>query len=110
MAADLSLGFTSVDTPLGELTIVATDRGIVAAGFPADRGSFLAQVEERLGARAARAERALTAAREDASAYFARTARAFGVAGGLGGAGARGAPAHAVHARGLPSDDRRPVR
>ena len=75
MASDLSLGFTSVGTPLGELTIVASDVGIVASGFPADRGSFLAQVEERLGARAARAERALTAAREDARAYFARTAR-----------------------------------
>ena len=49
MAPDLSLGFTSVPTPLGELTIVATDLGIVASGFPEDRGSFLAQVEERLG-------------------------------------------------------------
>jgi len=77
MAPDLSLGFTSVATPLGELTIVATDVGIVASGFPADRGSFLAQVEERLGARAARAERALTAAREDARAYFSRSGRAF---------------------------------
>jgi methylated-DNA-[protein]-cysteine S-methyltransferase len=79
MASDLSLGFTSVATPLGELTIVATNVGIVASGFAADRGSFLAQVEERLGARAARAERALTAAREDARAYFARTARVFSV-------------------------------
>ncbi|TMM23225.1 MAG: cysteine methyltransferase, partial [Actinobacteria bacterium] len=63
MAPDLSLGFTSVPTPLGELTIVATDVGIVASGFPEDRGSFLAQVEERLGGRAAGAERALAAAR-----------------------------------------------
>jgi len=87
MASDLSLGFTSVATPLGELTIVATDEGIVASGFPADRGSFLAQVEERLGARAARAERALTAAREDVRAYFARTARVFGVPADLRSAG-----------------------
>src|SRR2546428_3950816 len=79
MAPDLSFGFTSVRTPLGELTILATDVGIVASGFPADRGSFLAQLEERLGGRAARAERALAAAREDARAYFARSVRSFRV-------------------------------
>jgi hypothetical protein len=89
MAPDLSLAFTSVPTPLGELTIVATDVGIVASGFPADRGSFLAQVEERLGGRAARAERALAAAREDARAYFARSIRAFGVPADLGSSRAR---------------------
>jgi len=87
MASDLSLGFTSVATPLGELTIVATDEGIVASGFPADRGSFLAQVEERLGARAARAERALPGAGADVRAYFARTARVFGVPADLRSAG-----------------------
>src|SRR5438874_1802049 len=87
MASDLSLSFTSVPTPLGELTIVATDVGIVASGFPADRGSFLAQVEERLGGRAARAERALAAAREDARAYFAQSVRAFGVPADLRSAG-----------------------
>ena len=79
MAPDLSLGFTSIPTPLGELTIVATDAGIVASGFPTDRSSFLAQVEERVEARAARADRALAAAREDARAYFARSVRTFGV-------------------------------
>ena len=87
MATDLSLGFTSLPTPLGELTIVAADVGIVASGFPADRGSFLAQVEERLGGRAARAERALAAAREDARAYFARSDRAFKVPADLRSAG-----------------------
>ena len=87
MASDLNLAFTSVPTPLGELTIVATDVGVVASGFPADRGSFLAQVEERLGRRAARAERALAAAREDARAYFARSDRAFRVPADLRSAG-----------------------
>src|SRR5438128_3881381 len=96
MAPDLSLGFTSIPTPLGELTIVATDVGIIASGFPADRGSFLAQVEERLGGRAARAERALAAAREDARAYFARTVRALGVPADLRSAGTP--PTRAVYA------------
>jgi methylated-DNA-[protein]-cysteine S-methyltransferase len=72
MAADLS--YTSVATPLGDLTIVASEAGIVATGFGGERET-LAEVERRFETDTRRRDRALAAARKEAQAYFGRTVR-----------------------------------
>jgi len=77
VAADLRLRYTSVRTPLGELTIVASQRGIVAAELTDDRSGFLARAEDRSGARAVRDATGLSAARDEVRAYFDGTLRRF---------------------------------
>jgi methylated-DNA-[protein]-cysteine S-methyltransferase len=78
VAADLTLHHTSVRTPLGEFTIVASDVGIVATDFAEDRAGFLAWVEDRFGARVVRAPSGtLASARNEARAYFVGKVRTF---------------------------------
>ena len=71
MAADLRLRHASVATPLGELTIVVSDDGIVATDIADDRSAFLASVEERHETRAVRDPGGLTGVRDEARSYFA---------------------------------------
>ena len=77
MAADLRLRHTSVRTPLGELTIVASDRGLLATNLAEDPSGFLAWAEDRFGARAVRDETGLARARDEVRAYFAGELRRF---------------------------------
>jgi methylated-DNA-[protein]-cysteine S-methyltransferase len=63
--------FTVVPTPIGRLTVVSGDRGIVRVGFeeePVD--SVLAYVAERLGPRVLRTDRELADVREKLQEYL----------------------------------------
>ena len=77
MAADLRLRHAGVRTPLGNVTIVASDDGIVATDLGRDRGAFLAWAEERFEARAVRDPGGLAEARDEVRAYFAGELRRF---------------------------------
>jgi methylated-DNA-[protein]-cysteine S-methyltransferase len=88
VAADLRLGgvtapdvlefrHTSIRTPLGELTIVASERGILAADLAEDRDGFLAWAEERYEARAVRDGAGLAGVRDEVRAYFDGSLRRF---------------------------------
>ncbi len=79
MATDLSLLVTRTSTPLGPLTIVSTETGIVATEFADDEEALVVRTEERTGLRARRDDRALADARAEAEAYFARRLRRFSV-------------------------------
>jgi methylated-DNA-[protein]-cysteine S-methyltransferase len=77
VAADLRLRYAPVRTPLGELTIVATDRGIVATALTDDRAGFLARIEDRFDATAVRDTSGLSGARDEVRAYFDGSLRRF---------------------------------
>ena len=62
--------FTSVKTPIGELTLVQGARGIVRIGFTDGLDQDLAGVAAVLGPRILRSDRELTAARDTLSAYL----------------------------------------
>ena len=70
MAADLR--WTQVQTPLGTLTVVASDRGIVATELGETWEALLAELKGD-GRPARRDDTGLARAREDATSYFART-------------------------------------
>jgi len=77
VAADLRLRHTSFGTPLGRLTIVATDLGVVGAELTEDPDRFLAWAEDRFDAPAVRDTTGLEAPREEVRAYFAGELRRF---------------------------------
>jgi methylated-DNA-[protein]-cysteine S-methyltransferase len=77
VAADLRLRHTSVPTPLGELTIVASDAGILATDLADDDSGFLAWAEDRFGAEAVRDPGGLAGARDEVLAYLAGELRRF---------------------------------
>src|SRR5262249_50067518 len=54
VAADLRIRHGSVRTPLGEMTVVASERGVLATGLGDERSAFLGWAEERFEARAVR--------------------------------------------------------
>jgi methylated-DNA-[protein]-cysteine S-methyltransferase len=63
--------FTIVPTPIGRLTVVSGDRGIVRVGFeeePVDR--ILALVAERMGPRVLRTDRELAGVRDKLQEYL----------------------------------------
>ena len=70
---------TLVSTPVGELTVVVSEHGVIATTF-ADDGADpgLERLEVQLGAAIdARASRSLTPIREEVDAYFRGTGRTF---------------------------------
>jgi methylated-DNA-[protein]-cysteine S-methyltransferase len=75
VAADLI--YTTADTPLGPLTIVASSTGIVATGIGEELGRIVADAERRLDGAARRDDRALADARREARSYFAGRLRSF---------------------------------
>src|SRR5262249_11618969 len=77
VAADLRLRHTSVRTPLGRLTIVATDLGVVGAELAEDPDRFIAWAEARFDAAAVRDTAGLEAPRAEVRAYFAGELRRF---------------------------------
>jgi methylated-DNA-[protein]-cysteine S-methyltransferase len=66
---------TSIGTSLGQLVVVASDRGIVAADLGGEYRSMVASVERRHDVDVRRADRALADVRADARTYFGRPAR-----------------------------------
>jgi methylated-DNA-[protein]-cysteine S-methyltransferase len=77
VAADLRLRHASVRTPLGELTVVASEAGVIASELAEDRSAFLASAEDRFDARAIRDARALRPELDEVRAYFAGDLRRF---------------------------------
>ena len=77
MAADLRLRHASVRTPLGELTVVASDAGVVATELAEDRAAFLSRAEERFEAPAVRDAPGLADELDEVRAYFAGDLRRF---------------------------------
>ena len=73
----LELRHTSVRTPLGELTIVASGGGVLAADLAEDRSAFLAWAEERYETRAVRDPGGLAGARDEVREYFDGSLRRF---------------------------------
>jgi methylated-DNA-[protein]-cysteine S-methyltransferase len=76
----IGYGSIVVPTPLGELAIVASDRGVVTTMFD-DDGEFpeLERLEARLGAPIRRSGRGLAAFGRQAESYFRGTRRSFTV-------------------------------
>jgi methylated-DNA-[protein]-cysteine S-methyltransferase len=75
------LRFTTVPTPLGNLTVLASDAGVVATLSDDERAAgALDRWEARLEAPAREAARALAPVRRELEAYFARRLRDFSVA------------------------------
>jgi methylated-DNA-[protein]-cysteine S-methyltransferase len=73
-----TLRFTSVATPLGDFTILVSERGVVTTIFgEQERDAEIAAVEERFDAPARSSTRALSDIRRDVEAYFAGRQRTF---------------------------------
>ena len=78
MAADLTLRYTTVPTPLGELTILVSDDGVVLTVFEdGEPGAEVERAELTLGADARRASRELAQIARDVRGYFAGSQRVF---------------------------------
>jgi methylated-DNA-[protein]-cysteine S-methyltransferase len=77
VAADLRIRHASVRTPLGELTVVASGAGVLAAGLAEDRSAFLGWAEDRFDARAVRDAGGLAPQLDEVRAYFAGDLRRF---------------------------------
>jgi methylated-DNA-[protein]-cysteine S-methyltransferase len=74
----MSLRYLEIDTPLGELTVVTSDEGVVATLSDRERAAgALEALERSAGGAARRATRELASVRRELRAYFAGTARTF---------------------------------
>ena len=80
VADRMSLRYLEVDTPLGEVTVVASPEGVIATLSEAERAAGALEGLERVAdAAARRAPRDLGPVRRELDAYFAGTLRAFSV-------------------------------
>lgn len=78
MADRVSLRYLEIPTPLGELTVVASEEGVVATLSEEDRASAgLERWEAALDTAARRSPRELAAVRREVDRYFAGRLRAF---------------------------------
>jgi methylated-DNA-[protein]-cysteine S-methyltransferase len=74
----MSLRYLEIDTPLGELTVVTSDEGVVATLSEGERAAgALENLERTAGGGARRAPRDLASVRRELRAYFAGAARTF---------------------------------
>ena len=72
------LRVTSLDTPLGELTVALSSEGVVATAFDDEEPEHaIAGLEERLGLTARSAVRGMATIRREVEAYFDGRARTF---------------------------------
>ena len=68
----LDVAYATVDSPLGELVVAATDRGLVRVGLPGQRlESVLAQLADGISPRVMSYPRRLDEARRELDQYFA---------------------------------------
>jgi O-6-methylguanine DNA methyltransferase len=81
VAAGVSAGRVTAATPIGALTAVVTDRGVVATWFhgddDAEADAALADVESRLAHTIGPAPRTLSMVRREIEGYFTGTLRSF---------------------------------
>jgi methylated-DNA-[protein]-cysteine S-methyltransferase len=74
----LDVAYASLDTPVGNTTVAATDRGLVRVILPnEDRDSGLERLARQVSPRIIEAPGRLDAARRELDEYFAGTRRAF---------------------------------
>ncbi len=66
----LDAGYDLVATPVGELLVAASDRGLVRIAFEADAEQSLAQLARLVGSRVLRAPRQVERARRELDEYF----------------------------------------
>ena len=73
----LDVGFDVVDTPIGDLLVAASDRGLATISFDPDPGERLEQLARIAGPRVLRSPRSVDDARRELDEYFAGRRRAF---------------------------------
>jgi len=76
----VDLGFDVVDTPIGELLVAASDRGLAAISFDPDPDESLDRLARIAGPRVLRSPRSVDEARRELDEYFAGRRRAFDLA------------------------------
>jgi methylated-DNA-[protein]-cysteine S-methyltransferase len=79
-AAELGLidvGFDVVDSPVGDLLVAASDRGLAAISFDSDPGEHLEYLARIAGPRVLRSPKSIDAARRELDEYFAGRRRTF---------------------------------
>jgi methylated-DNA-[protein]-cysteine S-methyltransferase len=73
----VDLGFDLVETPIGELLVGATDRGLATISFESDPEEGLDRLARIAGPRVLRSPRSVDAARRELDEYFAGRRRSF---------------------------------
>jgi len=79
-AADLGLidvGFDVVDSPIGDLLVAASDRGLAAISFDSEPQDSLERLARIAGPRVLRSSRSVDGARRELDQYFAGRRRTF---------------------------------
>jgi len=82
-AADLGLidvGFDVVDSPIGDLLVAASDRGLAAISFDSEPQDSLERLARIAGPRVLRSPRSVDGARRELDQYFAGRRRTFDLA------------------------------
>jgi methylated-DNA-[protein]-cysteine S-methyltransferase len=73
----LDVGFDIVDSPIGELLIAASDRGLATISFDTDPGDRLERLVRIAGPRVLRSPRSVDEARRELDEYFGGRRRSF---------------------------------
>ena len=76
----LDVGYDVVDTPIGELLVAASDRGLALIRFEPDPAEELERLARFAGPRVLRSPRSVDRARGELDQYFAGRRRAFDLA------------------------------
>jgi methylated-DNA-[protein]-cysteine S-methyltransferase len=76
----LDVGYDVVESPVGELLVAASDRGLALIRFDSDAGEQLERLAEIGGPRVLRSPRSVDATRRELDEYFAGRRRAFDLA------------------------------
>ena len=76
----VDLGFDVVESPIGELLVGATDRGLAAISFEPDPEESLDRIARIVGPRVLRSPRSVDATRRELDEYFAGQRRSFDLA------------------------------
>jgi len=76
----LDVAYRTIDTPVGELLLAATERGLVRVAYPAEgHDAVLSALAGQVSPRVLHAPPRLDAAARELDEYFARTRRSFGL-------------------------------
>ena len=73
----IDVGYDVVDSPIGDLLVAASDRGLAAISFGPDPGERLEQLARIAGPRVLRSPRSVDGARRELDEYFAGRRRTF---------------------------------
>jgi len=76
----VDVGFDIVDSPIGELLVAASDRGVASIWFDPDPAKDLERLARIGGPRVLRSPRSVDAARRELDQYFAGARRSFDLA------------------------------